>query len=367
MITVQDIIKVLEQAAPPSLQENYDNAGLLVGSTQNLVEGVLISLDCTEEIVNEAIERNCNLIVAHHPIIFGGLKKLNGKNYVERTVIKAIQNNIAIYAIHTNLDNVFHNGVNQKLSSLIGLNQLQILLPKEQTLRKLVTFIPDKHLNEVKDAIFAAGAGHIGNYSECGYESKGEGSFKASGMANPFVGEKNIRHTEPETRFETIFPEWLQDKVIQALISSHPYEEVAYDIYPLMNRNSQVGSGMIGYFEEALSEETFLKHLKQNLGLQVIKHTKTTSKLIKKVAVCGGAGSFLIKQAKALGADAFVTSDIKYHEFFDAEETLLLCDIGHYESEISTKALLSDLIVKNFPNFAVLLSNINTNPVNYYY
>jgi dinuclear metal center YbgI/SA1388 family protein len=364
-LTVKDITRLLESVAPLSLQENYDNAGLLTGNHDQPVDKALVTLDATEAVIDEAIARQCQMVIAHHPIIFGGLKKLNGKNYVERTVIKAIKHDIAIYAIHTNLDNV-HTGVNRKIAAKIGLENPRILSPVKGQLKKLVTFVPDAHLEMVKQAIFKAGSGVIGNYDECSFSVHGTGTFRANDGANPFVGEKGKQHQEAETRLETIFPAHAQWEVIKALLGSHPYEEVAYDIYPLDNEHPQVGAGMIGELKEPLAPQEFLGHLKQSMQLNCIKYTQTSGNKIHKVAVCGGAGSFLLKQAMAAGADAFVTADFKYHEFFDAENRLMIADIGHYESEIFTKELLKDVILEKFPTFAVLLSETNTNPINYF-
>jgi dinuclear metal center YbgI/SA1388 family protein len=364
-IRIKDITRLLEQMAPLSYQESYDNAGLITGNTEQTVDKVLISLDATEEVIDEAIQKGCKLVIAHHPIIFGGIKKLNGKNYVERSVIKAIKNDIAIYAIHTNLDNV-HTGVNRKISALLGLQNPKILVPAHGKLKKLCVFVPNTHVEQVRTALFDAGCGHIGQYSECSFSTEGIGTFKAGSDTTPFVGETGIQHRENETRLETIFPSHLQASIIDALSHSHPYEEVAYDIYALENNHSQVGSGMIGTLEQPMTHQDFLKHLKKSMNINTIRYTRPKQTGIKTVAVCGGAGSFLIKHAIASGADAFVTADVKYHEFFDAENRLLIADIGHYESEIFTKELLRDVIIEKFSTFAVLLSETNTNPINYF-
>ncbi|MDP1726019.1 MAG: Nif3-like dinuclear metal center hexameric protein [Bacteroidota bacterium] len=362
---IKELSDFLESIAPLSLQESYDNCGLILGSGETEISKALITLDCTEAIVQEAIEEGCNLIITHHPIIFTGIKKLNGKNYVERTVIKAIQHHIAVYAIHTNLDNVY-NGVNAKIAERLGLSQCEILEPRQGNLLKLVTFVPKSHIELVKAAIFEAGAGHIGNYSECSFASSGTGTFKAGLNAKPFVGNKLEQHREEEHRIETIMPYWLKSSILSALMKVHPYEEVAYDMYELKNENKQAGSGLLGVLPEKLTDSGFLALIKDKMELKAIKHTMFEGKYIQKVAVCGGAGSFLLKQAIAAEADAFVSSDFKYHEFFDAENKLLIADIGHYESEKFTKLLLSELILEKFPTFALLLSKLNTNPVNFY-
>jgi dinuclear metal center YbgI/SA1388 family protein len=361
---IDEIIQHLETFAPVYLQESYDNAGLIVGEGSSECNGVITTLDATEAVVDEAISKNCNLVVAHHPIIFRGLKKLNGKNYVERTILKAIKNDIAIYAIHTNLDNV-KKGVNNKIAERIALQNLQMLQPKEQILKKLITFAPLDNAEDLRKALFAAGAGQLGKYSECSFNTEGTGTFKPEEGADPFVGEIGKRHEEKEMKIEVIFPGYLEQKIIRAMIEAHPYEEVAYDIISLGNYLSDVGSGLIGELENAVGENEFLQKIKTAFNLQAIRHTKLSGKQIKKVAVCGGAGSFLIPVALSNRADVYITSDIKYHEFFDAEDMLLI-DIGHYESEQFTIDLLYDILREKYPNFAVRKTEVNTNPVNYF-
>lgn len=355
----------LESLAPLAYQEDYDNAGLIVGRPDQEVSQALISLDCTEAVVDEAIIHNCQVIISHHPIVFRGLKKFNSKTYVERVVEKAIRNNIALYAIHTNLDNVLP-GVNAKICATLGLQNCRILAPKHNLLKKLITYVPHSHADAVRDALFEAGAGHIGNYSEVSFNANGTGTFKANENATPFVGETGKRHREEEIRVETIYPAIAESKILMALILAHPYEEVAYDLYPMTNQNQQVGSGMVGELEQPMDEETFLYHIKEKMHTHVIRHTAFTGKHIKKIAVCGGAGSFLLNYAIGAGADVFITADYKYHEFFDAEGKLMIADIGHFESEQFTQQLLYEIIKKKFSNFAVRLTEVNTNPVKYF-
>jgi dinuclear metal center YbgI/SA1388 family protein len=362
---INQIIHFLETIAPPSLQEDYDNTGLLTGNVHMPCTGVLISLDCTEAIIQEAIDKKCNLIVAHHPIIFSGLKKINGKNYVERTIIKAIKNDIAIYAIHTNLDNVLH-GVSGKMAELLGLQNVQILAPKKNILQKLAVFVPKENAQQLTNALFATGAGNIGNYSECSFSTTGIGSFKPEDGANPHTGEIGKRETLNETKVEVIFPLWLQGQIIATMKVNHPYEEVAYDIYNLSNTYQETGSGIIGNLSEAMEENDFLTKLSSIFKIKVVRHTALTGKKIQKVALCGGAGSFLTNAAKSAGVDIYITSDVKYHEFFDADGQILLADIGHYESEQFTIDLLFELLSDKFPNFALLKTGVNTNPVQYF-
>ena len=354
-----------ESLAPLAYQEDYDNAGLIVGKPEQEVYQALVSLDCTEAVVDEAIANNCQVIISHHPIVFRGLKKFNGKTYVERVVEKAIRHNIALYAIHTNLDNVI-TGVNHRICETLGLKNTRILVPKQHLLKKLVTYVPTAQAEQVRNALFHAGAGNIGNYSEASFNAEGTGSFKGNEYTDPYVGEPGIRHIENEVRIEVIYPANLESKILMSLVLAHPYEEVAYDLYSLTNPNQQVGAGMIGELEMPINEEAFLSFVKEKMQAHVIRHTAFTGKHIKKVAVCGGAGGFLLKQAIAAGADIFITADYKYHEFFDAEGKLMIADIGHYESEQFTQQFLYEIIRKKFPTFAVRLTDINTNPVKYY-
>ncbi len=361
---LKQITQHIESIAPLAFQESYDNAGLIIGQPDDEISGILITLDITEEILDEAINKNINLIVCHHPIVFSGIKKLNGKNYIERCVAKAIKNDIAIYAAHTNLDSVF-GGVNSKICEKLGLQNCRILAPTPNFLKKLVTFVPVADAEKVRNAIFEAGAGNIGNYDSCSFNQNGSGTFRGNDQTNPYVGERNQLHTEEETRIETIFPRHIQSKVIQALLQAHPYEEVAYDIYPLDNEYVQAGIGMIGELSEPADELDFLQKIKATFNCEVVKHTQLLGKPISRVAVCGGAGSSYLNMAIAQKADIFISGDFKYHQFFDAENQIIIADIGHYESEQFTKEVFYELLTKKFTKFAVHLSDFSTNPVSY--
>ncbi|HEY0054190.1 MAG TPA: Nif3-like dinuclear metal center hexameric protein [Pedobacter sp.] len=361
---LQELISYLEYIAPLSYQEDYDNSGLITGNSELEVTSALISLDCTEEIVDEAIAKGCNLIISHHPIVFKGLKKFNGKTYVERVIIKALKNDIALYAIHTNLDHV-QQGVNSKICEKLGLVDAQILFPKETLLFKLTTYVPSAYADAVRSALFLAGAGTIGKHSDCSFNVSGYGTFKASESANPFVGEKGSVHREEELKIEVVFPSPRKTAIISALKDAHPYEEVAFDIYQLSNAHSEVGSGMIASLANPMDEMEFLKLVKTKLNAKVIRHTALTGKQVTKVSVCGGSGSFLLRNAISAKSDAYITGDFKYHEFFDAENKILIADVGHYESEQFTQELLYEILQKKFPNFALHLTVFNTNPINY--
>jgi dinuclear metal center YbgI/SA1388 family protein len=364
-MNISIITSLLEKIAPLSLQEDYDNAGLITGNKSWECKGALVCLDVTEEIIEEAIQQNCNLIIAHHPIVFKGLKKFSGNSYVERAVIKALKNDIAIYAIHTNLDNII-TGVNNQIADKIGLVNRSILQPKNGFLEKLQVFSPATHYEIVEKALFEAGAGQIGNYSECSFVSEGIGSFKPGEGANPFSGEMGVRYKENELKIEVVYPKWLRNQVLSAMKSAHPYEEVAHEIISLSNGYQEIGAGIIGELPNNMEALDFLKLLSESFGQKCIKHTKIIEKAIKKVAICGGSGSFLTQVATAAGADIFVTSDVKYHEFFDADGKMILADIGHFESEQYTIDLIYDVLRQNFPTFAVLKTKVNSNPVHYF-
>lgn len=362
---LKEFVSVLAGIAPFPLQESYDNSGIQVGSPQQKVERGLVCLDVTPDVVQEAIKKECDLIVCHHPLIFKGVTSITGKNVTEAIIMEAIKRDIAILAIHTNLDKI-HDGVNHELGKRLGLQSLRILQPEAGLLKKLVTFCPTAQAEQVRAALFEAGAGVIGNYDCCSFNSEGKGSFRAGDGSNPFTGALNELHYEPEVRIETIFPAYLQPMVLKALTDSHPYEEVAYDIYPLDNAFDKVGSGMIGALEAPMPAMDFLAQVKKNLNLPFLRHSAITHPEIQSVAICGGSGSFLLPQAIRAGAHAFVTADIKYHQFFDAENKMLLVDAGHYETEQYTKNLLHKMVKKKMPKFALLISDTNTNPVNYY-
>lgn len=361
---IKEIIDFLEKKYPLAYAENFDNTGVLVGDISADVTGVLVTLDTLESVVDEAVTKKCNLIVSFHPILFNGLKSITGKNYVERTLLKAIKNDIVIYAIHTALDNSFE-GVNAKICEVLGLENKKILIPQEKTIRKLITYVPEKQSDTLRNVLFEAGAGSIGNYSECSFNLKGEGTFKGNSQSSPVLGKKGIRHTEKEVQIGVIFEKHLENKILKLLFENHPYEEVAYEIYTLNNTHQHIGMGMYGEFPEAINEADFLHLLKTKMKTPCIRHSELLGKKIKKVAVLGGSGAFAIDAAKSVKADVFVSADMKYHDFFKAESQILLTDIGHYESEQFTKNLLFDEIIKKFPKFAVFLSEKQTNPIKY--
>ncbi len=346
---IQDLTKFLEEIAPSSYQESYDNAGLIVGDPNEEVKAALLCLDSTEAVVDEAIEKGCNLIIAHHPIVFKGLKRFNGRSYVERVVMKAIKNDIAIYAIHTNLDNVYHQGVNAKISEKIGLINTRILAPKAN-LKKLFTFVPTDRSEAIRAALFEAGAGKINGHQHLSYATVGVGSQNGSGGAQVKL---EVSYAAP---FERAITNALQEQLGEAAF---------YDIVKIENKNHEVGSGMIGELSTAMKAKDFLQHLKQSMELDCIKYTDLCHPIIKRVALCGGSGGFLLSHAKRQRADIFITADYKYHEFFDADGQIIIADIGHFESERFTIDLLHEILTKKFRNFAAHCTEVRTNPVHY--
>lgn len=368
---LQHIISILEQMAPTAYAEDFDNVGLLVGNPDQEVSGILVCHDALESVIDEAINNNCNLVVCFHPILFSGLKKITGKSYVERAVIKAIKNDISIYSVHTALDN-HKNGVNKIICDVLGIKNIQMLVEKQDFIHKLVTYVPADSALKVRDALFKAGAGNIGNYDHCSFSSEGKGTYKGNEDSNPVMGEKHQLVEANEIKIEVTFEKHLQNSILKALFEAHPYEEVAYEIYSTLNRHQHIGLGMIGELAEAQDEKEFLLFVKQKMQCGGIRHSKFLNKKIKKVAVLGGSGAFSITTAMTKGADLLITADLKYHDFFQAEGKIVLADIGHFESERYTKNYIIDYLTKKIANFAaslpagrIILSNEDTNPVKY--
>jgi dinuclear metal center YbgI/SA1388 family protein len=361
---LKELCSYLDSVIPLSFQESYDNSGLQVGLPEKELSSGMVSLDVTEDVIDEACSSGCDIIISHHPLIFSGIKKITGRSFTERILIKAIKSDIAIYSSHTNLD-VMSNGVSMKMAQKLNLQNIKVLSRLNHKLLKLVTYVPEDHINNVMEAVYGAGAGTIGNYDQCGFISSGRGSFRAGEGASPFVGEKGKVHFEKEIKFETIVFSHLKDKVIKALLDAHPYEKVAYDIYSLENENIEEGLGCTGEFAEPINESDFLSLISSVFDAKGVRYSKITGRKIKKVALCGGSGASLLNEAITSGADAFVTGDIKYHSYFEAENKILLIDSGHFESEKFSTEILYDLIIKKFPKFAVRFSKTNTNPINY--
>ena len=364
LVKIKDIANALEMFAPLPLQDDFDNAGLQIGLTDAEVAGVLLCLDVTEAVVDEAIASGCNLIISHHPVIFKPLKRITGSNYVERCIIKALANGIAIYSAHTNLDNA-PGGVNYRIAEILGLQNVRILLPKEDSLLKLAVYVPASHTDAVRDALFAAGCGEIGNYGSCSYNVEGFGTFKANEGCNPFCGNIGELHRESETRIETIMPSYIKGRVIKALLNAHPYEEPAYDIYPVKNSWDAVGTGVIGELPAERDEIGFLQEIKEKFAVGSVRHTPLLGRKIKRVALCGGAGGSFAGAAMASGADVYITGEARYHDLFNYTGKMLMAVIGHYESEQYTMDIFAEIINGQFPGVKVAKTTVDTNPVKY--
>lgn len=363
--TVKEFVNYIETELPLVFQEDYDNCGLQIGDSETVISGILITLDVTPEVIKEAIDKKCNFILSHHPVTLSGIKKLTGKSIPVQIFKEAVLNDIAIYSAHTNIDSL-RNGVSGILARKLNLINTKVLSNQKKQLLKLVTFVPIDHAEKVRSAIFKAGAGTIGNYDCCSYNIEGTGTFCGNETTNPYVGRTGELHFEKEIRIETVLPAYLQNRVLKALLAAHPYEEVAYDFYQIENIWEEVGFGIIGELEEAQQPSDFLKYLKEITQTGCIRHSQIPDKQIKKIALCGGSGSFLIEKAILAEADVFITGDVKYHQFFDASNCIMIADIGHYESEQFVKELFFDIITKNFSNFAARFSEINTNPIKYF-
>jgi dinuclear metal center YbgI/SA1388 family protein len=364
-VKLKELTSYLDSAVPLAFQESYDNSGLQAGSPERDIASAMITLDITENVIEEAIANKCDVVISHHPLIFHGIKSLTDKSITERVLWKAIRHDVAIYSAHTNLDS-FEYGVSRKLAEKLYLKEVKVLSPAENMLLKLVTFIPESYLDQVRSAIFNAGAGVTGNYDNCGFFVSGTGSFRGNENSKPFVGKAGSVHHENEVRFETVLYSYLRDIVIKALLSAHPYEEVVYDLYALQNKNTETGTGCVGVYNDPVSENDFLKLVSDVLDAKGIRHSALRDKKIRKVALCGGSGASFIDSAIKSGADVFLTADLKYHDFFKGESELLLVDAGHFETEKYSVEIIKDLIIKKFPKFAVRFSKTNTNPINYF-
>lgn len=364
-MTIKEVISVIENQIAMPQAEDFDNVGLLCGIPSRNVSGVLVCHDALENVIDEAIAKNCNLVVCFHPIIFSGLKSLTGKNYVERAVLKAIENKVAIYAIHTAFDNDY-SGVNAGICNALGLKNVKILQPKKNNLKQLNVYVPTDYSEQLKEALFSAGAGNIGFYDECSFKTEGSGTFRPIEGSTPFSGQQNVRENADENMISVIFEAFKQNQIIAEMKEAHPYEEVAYQIYSLDNENQYAGLGMYGEFDQEMDEKDFLRFIKDKFNVEVIKHSDFTDKKIKRVGVLGGSGASGIKSALAKKCDAYVTGDLKYHDYFLAEGKMLLCDVGHYESEQWVAQQIFEILSQKISTFAVLNSSEKTNPVNYF-
>lgn len=362
---IKEFIKDFEQIIPARQAEDFDNVGLLCGNPDREISGILIAHDALESVIDEAIIKDFNLVLCFHPIIFSGLKSITGKNYVEKAVLKALENKIAIYAIHTAFDNDYF-GVNFKICEILGVKDQKILLPKQNQLKKLEVYVPVDAAENLKNAMFEAGAGNIGFYDECSFSINGNGTFRALEGSNPVVGNQNERENAKEVLLSVIFEDYKKNQILFAMQQNHPYEEVAYQLIALDNDNQYTGLGRFGDLETEMDETGFLTFVKEKFNINVIRHNPLTQKKIKRVGVLGGSGASGIKAALAVKCDAYLTGDVKYHDFFSGEEKMLICDIGHFESEQFVVQQLFEILSEKFTTFAIAKTTIKTNPVNYF-
>lgn len=362
---IKEFINEFEKIIPARQAEDFDNVGLLCGNPDREISGILISHDALEAVVDEAIEKNLNFVFCFHPIIFSGLKSITGKNYVERAVLKALENKITIYAIHTAFDNDYF-GVNYKICEVLGLKNQQILMPKQNQLKKLEVYVPVDSAENLKNALFEAGAGNIGFYDECSFSINGNGTFRPLEGSNPVTGTQNEREKANEVLLSVIFEDYKKHQIFFAMKQNHPYEEVAYQLISLENENQYTGLGRFGDLETEMDETDFLKFVKEKFNLNIIRHNSLTQKKIKRVGVLGGSGASGIKSAISVKCDAYLTGDVKYHDFFSGEDKLLICDIGHFESEQFVTQQLFEILSEKFTTFAIAKTTIKTNPVNYF-
>lgn len=365
---IKEIIDAIESIAPLPLQEEWDNCGVQVGPTDNECTGVMVCVDCTPVVVEEAIAMNCNLIVSHHPLIFGGIKQLTGKTEAERCVINAVTAGLTIYSSHTALDNS-PNGISHRMASLLGLEDVDVLVPREADQLKLVAYVPVSKLDDVRLALFDAGAGAIGNYDFCSFATDGRGSFRALDGANPYVGEVSQLHFEDESRLEVLLPRWKRRDVELALRQVHPYEEPAYEFSEVVAASRPAGSGCVGHLPQPMTVAQLALFAKERFGCQAVRlscyHGDPMVHTVRRVAVCGGAGGSFIGAVKRSGADAYITADLRYHDFVDYGKRLALIDVGHFNSEQCAKEIFYQLICEKFPNFAVHTSKNEKNPIQY--
>lgn len=367
---VKELIKYLEDWAPPGAAWEKDNVGLLVGSGDEKIENIFLSLELTGEVLEQALKKNCNFIFTHHPLIFNPVKNLDvNKNPNSKLIYKLIKNDINLFSAHTNLD-FTKDGVSFTLAKKLKLNKITFLKNEESNQFKVVVFLPETNLDEVASAMFNQGAGIIGEYNNCSFRTNGIGTFKGSANSNPFIGKKENFEKANEVRLEVLVDSWKLNKVINAMLKSHPYEEPAYDIYPLRNKNVNYGAGAIGELDNEMNVNEFLKHVEKSLLLSNFRFVNGNKRRIKKVAVCGGSGSELLNDAISKNADVFITADIKYHTFHDAKNKILLIDAGHYETEVVILKIVEEkikkLIKEKKENIKVYKYSSSTNPVKFY-
>jgi dinuclear metal center YbgI/SA1388 family protein len=364
---VKNLIKHIETWAPPGIAWEKDNVGLQLGSTQSQITNVLLCLEVDSKVVDDAIKKRCNLIISHHPLIFTPLKSITDRDNQSDLIKKIIKNDINVFSAHTNLD-FAKDGVSFQLAKKLKLQQIRFLKNLSSNQYKIVVFVPEKFVEKVASAMHIAGGGQIGDYSNCSFRIVGQGTFKGSNSTNPFVGIKGNLEYVREIRLEMIANSFDLPKILSAMKESHPYEEVAYDLYKLNNENVNFGMGAIGVLNQSMTKEEFLFYVSKSLKIKNFRYNSGKKNKIRTVAVCGGSGSDLADEAIKQNADAFITADVKYHKFQDVQNKILLIDAGHYETEIFILDELKRRIQKflNNGNNKVYKYKGSTNPIIFY-
>lgn len=364
-MTIKEVTQFLESRFPLYLQEDFDNCGVQCGNVNNEISGAMVCFEMTEKIIDEAISKNCNLVISHHPLILKrGITKIVPSDRVGAMICKALANNMVLYSMHTNIDSG-EGGGNDVFAEKLGLSDVKVMAPVKGLYRKLVVNVPAEHSEKLKEALFKIGCGQQGNYQKCSYSTLGKGQFEPNGEAKPFIGTQNNLEKVEEERIEMIYPAYLQHAVIQAIYENHPYEEPAFDLFSLENTERKVGLGRIGELPEEMDCKEFFSYLKEKLNLEHLRYCGDEGKKIRRVAVCGGGGAGFIDTAIALNADAYVSGDFKYHDFFKSHSGTVLVDIGHYEGECFIKNIIFNLLKEKFTTFAVLSSEFENLNVKY--
>ena len=365
-MTIKDVTTFLEQKFPLYLQEDFDNCGVQCGDVRQEISGAMVCFEMSEQVIDEAIDKGCNLVISHHPLMLKrGICKIVPTDRVGAMICKALAHNMVLYSMHTNIDSG-EGGGNDAFAEKLRLRNVKVLEPHKGMYRKLVVFVPKENAETLKSALFAVGCGVQGNYDSCGYTLHGQGQFRPLEGANPHIGEENHLEHVDEERVEMIYPTGLQRAVVQAIYDNHPYEEPAFDLLPLENESRTIGLGRIGELPKELPVSDFLGYLKDNLGFIHCRYCGDETKMIRKVAVCGGGGSSFIDLAIASGADAYVSGDFKYHDFFKSYQKTLLVDIGHYEGEFFIKNIIFNLLNEKFSTFATLISKMESLEVKFF-
>lgn len=357
----------MERWAPLALASERDNSGLQIGSGQQRVTKILVTLDLNSNVIDEAHQKKADLIISHHPLLFHALRSVNPDEHIGSIVTSCVKYGIAIYSAHTNLD-FTQNGVSTTLALKLGLSRIEPLMKNQRVSKKIVVFVPHDYIDRVRHAMMEAGAGTIGNYTDCSFAAHGIGTFKPTPNATPFIGTIGKLERVNEARLEMLSPSWKLEAVIAAMKRAHPYEEIAYDIYNRVNTEADYGVGAIGTLSHPMKPRQFLTHVADTLRIPSLRYSGNPQQMISVVAVCGGSGSDLLSTAAQHGADAFVTADISYHRFMEKHHSILFIDAGHYETEVPVVPIICKYLKQNLTDstIEVIKSKTMKNNVQYF-